>query len=288
MSEFAVAAIVFFSCFLLGSIPFGLIVSRIMYGKDIRSEGSGNIGTTNALRTLGKKGGALVFALDFGKGVLSGFIGLAANWFLMPGGGLTGDTTFTYYSIIMFSMMGAVFGHIFSPWLKFKGGKGIAVAIGCLFPILGPIPSFIELAIFGIFVATTRYVSLGSIMAAGAFPIFAALFFLHPAFTTLQDQNAFMMAAVCALVIIWAHRGNIVRLYAGTERKLGETPEETAARVEARMKEEQENYEYYNQKFAEKFGSQAEAELASTPKPRRVSEIESEAVTEDAPETAEQ
>ena len=132
----------FIVSFLLGSIPWGVIVSKLAFHKDIRDEGSGNIGTANAFRAMGKVGGALVFVLDFGKGLLSGW--LAAFVFapaiaavpvdaVTPDGqlllGIFGNPALNPVGLALaLAFAGCTLGHIFSPWLKFKGGKGIAVA----------------------------------------------------------------------------------------------------------------------------------------------------------------
>lgn len=136
-------ALLFVACFLLGSIPWGVIISRVFYRRDIRESGSGNIGSTNALRTLGKRGGAAVFLLDFGKGLLAGALGLAvANWLQgalfdgVPGAlavgysmHLSGDEAILagaatiQRTCTVAAFMAATLGHIFTPWLKFKGGK---------------------------------------------------------------------------------------------------------------------------------------------------------------------
>ena len=127
-----VAAGLFVAAFLLGSIPFGLIISKVFYHTDLREHGSGNIGTTNAIRTMGKVGGYAVFVLDFGKGLLSGVLAWAfSSWFL-PGGGFEPGALVTYDTMLAVAFLGCVWGHIFCPWLGFKGGKGIAVAVGCL------------------------------------------------------------------------------------------------------------------------------------------------------------
>lgn len=147
-------ALSFAVSFLLGSIPWGVIVSKLAYHKDIRDEGSGNIGTTNAFRAMGKVGGALVFVLDFGKGLLSGWL---AFWFWAPLAGwaeidysLAGATLPATVEglpvdagalALALAFAGCTLGHIFSPWLKFKGGKGIAVAAACLVFVFGPLAS---------------------------------------------------------------------------------------------------------------------------------------------------
>ncbi|MDR3316365.1 MAG: glycerol-3-phosphate 1-O-acyltransferase PlsY [Coriobacteriales bacterium] len=214
MNEVLVAVIVFIVSFLLGSIPFGLIISKLFYRKDIREHGSGNIGTTNALRTLGKVGGGAVFVLDFLKGFCSGFLAMGACWYLMPGGGLSSDRVIDYWAILGFAFLGCTLGHIFSPWLKFKGGKGIAVAVGCFFVTLGPLAAIIALAIFGVLVVLTRYVSIGSIVAALSCP-FLALWFVP------GHWLAIVLCSVTGLVITFAHRDNILRLANGTENRIG-------------------------------------------------------------------
>ena len=194
--------------FLLGSVPWGLVISKVFYGKDLRKEGSGNIGTTNAIRSMGKVGGYAVFVLDFGKGLLSGFIGL---W--IAGAFGMGDAAAHTATAVAF--LGCTYGHIFSPWLGFKGGKGIAVAVGCLFVTFGPVGAIIELLIFAVLVVTSKYVSLGSIAAAAACPLLAIWFFWG-------DFFGWLLCAVVGLTVVWAHRGNIERLRNGTERRIGD------------------------------------------------------------------
>lgn len=195
--------------FLLGSIPFGVIISRLFFKKDIRSEGSGNIGTTNAMRSLGKVGGASVFVLDFGKGLLSGYLGTVFCALVEPSAGLAAGQF-----LIALSFFGCVLGHIFSPWLKFHGGKGIAVAIGALFFVFGVWPSILELALFAVLVVATRYVSVGSIAAAALCPFLA--FYLY-----WGNIPAACAISIAALVVIYAHRENIKRLLNHTENRIG-------------------------------------------------------------------
>ncbi len=224
MTELLIALGVFIVTFLLGSIPWGLIISKSVYHFDIRKVGSGNIGTTNAMRSMGNKGGVAVFLLDFGKGLLSGFIGLLACWYLMPGGGLFGDGTvaayavqpINYHSILAIATMGATLGHIFSPWLGFKGGKGIATAIGALFVAFGPIGACIELfAIFAVLVVLTRYVSVGSIASAALCPV-VSLYFMQ------GDPVGIACCTITGALVVWAHRENIGRLLHGNERRIGD------------------------------------------------------------------
>ena len=198
---------VFIVSFLFGSVPWGLVISKVFFGKDLREEGSGNIGTTNAIRSMGKVGGYAVFVLDFGKGLLSGFI---AVW-IAQAAGLDDAGRGVAVALAFF---GCTYGHIFSPWLKFKGGKGIAVAIGCLFVTFGLVGAIIELAIFIVLVAATRYVSVGSMASALACPFLALWFYWG-------NWPAWALCAITGLTVFWAHRGNLARLRAGEERKFG-------------------------------------------------------------------
>lgn len=193
--------------FLLGSVPWGLVISKVFYGKDLRDEGSGNIGTTNAIRSMGKVGGYAVFVLDFGKGLLSGFIAL---WVAQ---GVGFDDAMRGVALAL-AFFGCTYGHIFTPWLNFKGGKGIAVAVGCLFVTFGPIGAIIELAIFAVLVVVTKYVSVGSMAAALACPLLALWFYWG-------NWIAWALCAITGMTVFWAHRGNLGRLRAGQERRLG-------------------------------------------------------------------
>lgn len=231
LSCFGFFVLLFLIAFLLGSIPWGVIISRAFYHTDVREHGSGNIGTTNAMRTLGKVGGSAVFILDFGKGVLAGVIAtlfasqvltdLTALRELCIATGITGpnpdDAAVLFRTTqicLSIAFLGCIWGHIFSPWLKFKGGKGIAVAVGCLVSTFGLTGTLLELAIFIILVATTKYVSVGSIAAAIACPFFALYFFGG-------NGIAIAVCLIATLTVIWAHRENIARLRAGNENKIG-------------------------------------------------------------------
>lgn len=239
MTCFAMLVVLFAVSFLLGSIPWGLVISRFFFQKDLRAEGSGNIGTTNAMRSLGKVGGASVFLLDFGKGILSGFIGLqiaawlsTSNWdgVLYVCTVFLGDKIDAHSAMLegyftqlclAVAFLGCVWGHIFSPWLGFKGGKGIAVAVGCLFMTFGPVGALLELSIFIVLVLLSRYVSLGSVAAAAACPFFACYYFWG-------NVPAIALCTIAAITVVWAHRGNIQRLIAGTERRIGDSKKVSA------------------------------------------------------------
>lgn len=214
MQDLLVAAALFVAAFLLGSVPWGLIISKVFYHTDIREHGSGNIGTTNAIRTIGKVGGYAVFVLDFGKGLLSGVLAWAFSTQFLPGGGLVPEALVSYDTMLAVAFLGCVWGHIFSPWLKFKGGKGIAVAAACLWFVFGPVGFFIEIAAFALGIAITRCVSVGSIAAAAICPLLALYFYWG-------QWVPWLIIAATACVVIWAHRANIARLRAGTENKIG-------------------------------------------------------------------
>ena len=218
MQDRLVAAGLFVAAFLLGSIPWGLVISTVFFHTDIRQHGSGNIGTTNAMRTIGKAGGAAVFVLDFGKGLLSGVLAWAFSQYLLPGAGLVPGAPVSHDTMLAVAFLGCTWGHIFSPWLKFKGGKGIAVAVGCLFVTFGWVGACLELLIFAVLVLVTKHVSVGSIAAAVACPFFALYFFWG-------DWLAWACCTIAAVTVVWAHRGNIARLRAGTESRIGQKKE---------------------------------------------------------------
>ena len=209
MPDVAVALGVFAVSFLLGSIPWGLIISKVVYHTDIREHGSGNIGTTNAMRTMGKAGGVAVFLLDFGKGLVSGALGLAAMNLLAS------DASIGSVLMGAIATAGCTLGHIFSPWLGFRGGKGIAVAIGALCMTFGPLGAFIEVfCIFAPLVLITRYVSVGSIASAALCPAIAC-------FLYWGQWPAIVLYGLTGATVVWAHRANIKRLMAGTESRIG-------------------------------------------------------------------
>ncbi len=192
--------------YLLGSIPFGYILVRLFTGADVRAQGSGNIGATNVART-GKKGLAIAtLFLD----ALKGFVAVWTAFQLF-----TDVTLATRYSLAAIAALFAILGHMFPIWLKFKGGKGVATGLG-VFVALAPKSVLIVLAAFLVIVVLTRYVSLGSIVAAALFPI--TFYYLNQ-----QQRTPATLAMISgvSLLIIWKHRENIRRLVAGNENKLG-------------------------------------------------------------------
>jgi glycerol-3-phosphate acyltransferase PlsY len=182
--------------YLLGSIPFGLLLTRSAGTEDLRAIGSGSIGATNVLRT-GRKGlAAATLLLDALKGTVAVVI---AGYFGGP-------------NAAMLAALGAFLGHLFPVWLKFKGGKGVAVYIGVLIGLFWP-----AVIVFGVLwlatAATTRYSSLSALVTSFVTPLFF-WWFGHPALASLF--------AVMTMLLFWAHRENIKRLQAGTEGRIGE------------------------------------------------------------------
>lgn len=201
---FAVAAV----SYLFGSIPFGYILVRVFQGIDVRSIGSGNIGATNVARTGGKGLAISTLLLDALKGWLPVFLVLH-----LPGIPASSDAQL--HTLAAFSALMAVIGHMFPVWLGFKGGKGVATGLG-VFLALAPLAVLIAVILFAAIVAFTRYVSLGSILAAATFPV--ALWFLE---RNLFPAPALAMCVAVALLVIIRHHQNIGRLLKGTESRFG-------------------------------------------------------------------
>jgi glycerol-3-phosphate acyltransferase PlsY len=183
--------------YLLGAIPFGFLLVKWTTGADVRTQGSGNIGATNVLRTSGRGAGVLTLLLDIGKGYLA--VWLAGRWT---------DSSPLWMSAAGLAVMA---GHAFPVFLKFKGGKAVASFVGA-FLCLAPLPLAATAVVFVAAVALTRYISLGSILGAGTFPILVWLI-QRPPLAVLAA------AAVAGAFIIWRHRSNLERLRAGTEHK---------------------------------------------------------------------
>src|SRR5262247_2202339 len=193
--------------YLLGSIPFGYLIVRLTSGSDIRETGSGGTGATNVSRKAGKAAGVATLALDVLKGAMAV---LVARW-------LTGEAGAAW--IVAAAAALAVGGHCFPVWLKFKGGKGVATGLG-VFLAIAPWAALAALAVFIVVVWRTRYISLGSIIAAAFLPLW--VFLTHTWIEPIADFAPIMTAlfAVSA-VIIFKHSENIKRLMAGEENKFG-------------------------------------------------------------------
>ncbi len=193
------------AAYLLGSIPFGFLLVRIFRKEDIRSKGSGNIGATNVIRSGARGLGALTFLLDVCKGYLA----------VLAGGYLAARIGGTYGNAVALAAIFAILGHIYTVWLRFKGGKGVATAFG-VFLALAPWAALASLGVFAVVFALSRYVSLASILGAVAFPLFALL--LPHATYGLWLTVVMFLAPV---IVIAKHHENIGRLLHGTEYRFG-------------------------------------------------------------------
>jgi len=190
--------------YLIGSIPFGYLIVRAKGGGDVRDTGSGGTGATNVSRRAGKAAGVVTLILDALKGAIAVIIAQ-----LM----LKGDDT-TWLPAA--AAIAVIVGHVFPVWLRFRGGKGVATGVG-VFLVLAPLAVLFAGVIFVTVVALTKYVSLGSILAAATIPLFVWLFVLE------VDLRPLLAASITgALLIVFAHRGNIARLLSGTEPRISD------------------------------------------------------------------
>ncbi|MBI5562017.1 MAG: glycerol-3-phosphate 1-O-acyltransferase PlsY [Deltaproteobacteria bacterium] len=179
--------------YVLGSIPTGIIVARLLGGVDPREAGSGNIGATNVSRTAGKLAGVITLAGDAAKGALPA----CGVWYFR-------------HEPLLLSLVGlsAFIGHLYPVFLKFKGGKGVATALGVLV-VVSPLATLLSVIVFAVTVAVKRYVSLGSILASAVFPVFLAF---------LPGGRVYVpMGVMVSVLIIIKHKDNIKRLVEGTE-----------------------------------------------------------------------
>ena len=226
--------------FLCGSIPFGLLIARSK-GIDIRKHGSGNIGATNVWRTMGRKFGITCLTLDMLKGVIPTLIGMSCIRFEGQSGSMAiqalvdhahvfpAAQQFTAQCLVVLTGLLAILGHNYSPWVGFKGGKGIATSAGVVIALM-PAAIVILLAIWGLLFLTTRYVSVASIGASLFLPVLTHLGarFHHVANDKAQptlweagtwNKPLFIFSLVIAILAVWKHRSNIQRLMNGTENR---------------------------------------------------------------------
>jgi acyl phosphate:glycerol-3-phosphate acyltransferase len=190
-----IAALGLAVAYLLGDIPFGYLLVKLTTGRDVRSFGSGNIGATNVLRTTGRAAGVVTLLLDIGKGYL-------AVW-------LEGRLTSGNLAWMSAAALAVMIGHSYPVFLRFRGGKAVAAFVGAWL-CLTPLPLAAILVVFVVMVAWTRHISMGSITAAGTFPL-AVWLIEHPPLTVV------LAAVLSAALIIYRHRENIARLRAGNE-----------------------------------------------------------------------
>jgi glycerol-3-phosphate acyltransferase PlsY len=200
------------AAYLLGAIPWALIVGRLVYKVDVREHGSGNLGATNVLRVLGWKAALLTFVLDVAKGsvavLVAGFIVSAAQY-----GPLAHEWA------MIGATLASIGGHSFSPYIGFKGGKGVATGAGALLVLLWGTPVWpILLGSFVVVVATTRIVSLGSVIIAIEYPLLMLVF--YPG-----DWPLFALAVVAAGLVVLRHWANIKRIFRGEESRISFTRE---------------------------------------------------------------
>jgi glycerol-3-phosphate acyltransferase PlsY len=189
------AALGLLIAYLLGDIPFGYLLVKLTTGRDVRASGSGNIGATNVLRTTGRAAGIATLLLDIGKGYL-------AVW-------LEGRLTGGNVEWMSAAALAVMIGHSYPALLHFRGGKAVAAFVGA-YLCLTPVPLAAVLVVFVVTVAWTRYISLGSVIGAGTFPL-AVWLIEHPPGTVV------VAAILSGTLIIYRHRENLARLHAGTE-----------------------------------------------------------------------
>jgi acyl phosphate:glycerol-3-phosphate acyltransferase len=198
-------AIILAIAYLLGSIPFGYILVRLFLHQDIRATGSGNIGATNVARSGAKGLGIATLALDALKGVAAVLI--AKHFF-------AGTASLTIADLAALAALAAILGHMFPVWLGFKGGKGVATALGVYLALCWP-AALCALAVFIVVLVLTKYVSLASVLGALTLPVF---------FFWLSSQHSAIISPsvlVISLLVIVKHHKNIMRLKSGTESKFG-------------------------------------------------------------------
>jgi len=199
------------AAYFLGSFPTGYLVGRAR-GVDLRRQGSGNIGATNALRVLGRGPGSFVLFIDALKGYLA--CTYLPTW--LGRSGLFGASPIDAGTLVpVVGGVCAVLGHNFTCWLRFKGGKGVATSAGVLAGLM-PLAFVIVLAVFLVGIVLTRIVSIGSLAAAATLPLAAWL--------TRPDPILLALALLLSVLVFWRHRSNLIRLRAGTEPRIGQRP----------------------------------------------------------------
>ena len=205
MATYIIVSII---AYLLGSISFSVIFSKKLAGFDVREKGSGNAGTTNVLRTVGKKAAALTLLCDCLKGVFAVLVAFIA-------GKIVKDTDSSL--LVQLAGIFVVLGHTFPVFFKFKGGKGVATALGVLLITNWRI-GLICLVFALVIMALTRIVSAGSVVAAVLFPVL--VLFMHTNYTISEGSSYFVYSIILAVIVLFNHRSNIKRILSGTENKL--------------------------------------------------------------------
>ncbi len=190
--------------YILGSIPFGILIAKVLGAPDVRSAGSGNIGAANVARTAGPVAGLLTLLCDAGKGYLA--VWIAAHW-------VHGSSSARW---MISAAVAAVVGHIFPVWLRFKGGKGVATTLGAFIPISG-FAVAAAAAVWILVVAFWRYSSLGSMAATAALPILIYKFYAP---RHAPPEYVTYTTIFVSLLVLLKHSDNVRRLVAGTENRL--------------------------------------------------------------------
>ena len=211
--------------YVLGSVPFGLIVG-LARGVDPRTAGSGNIGATNVGRLLGGKFFALVFVLDLLKGLIPA---LAASWIVHRRGGEPSPADWRVYLLWLLVGFAAIAGHMFSLFLRFKGGKGVATSAGVMLGVWPyyTLPAIGAIAAWGAVFARWRIISLASMAGAVAFPVaYAVVWGIRGELLNRQRWPLLAFAVLVGAMVVWKHRSNIARLRAGTEPRFGKVKAE--------------------------------------------------------------
>ncbi len=191
--------------YLLGSLSFSLVVVWFLKRADVRKLGSGNAGATNVLRAAGRGPALIVLLLDIAKGIVPVLVARALG---APA------------AVVAAAGFAVVVGHVFPLFFGFRGGKGVATAFGALVALF-PLAGFTVLVVFTLTVISTRWVSLGSVLSAATLPGFALLY-SRLGWSRAVPASALALACACSGLVILRHSGNLQRLFAGTERRLGE------------------------------------------------------------------
>ncbi|MBS3956307.1 MAG: glycerol-3-phosphate 1-O-acyltransferase PlsY [Clostridiales bacterium] len=192
------------TAYFIGAIPFALIIGKRYYGVDVREHGSGNLGATNVLRVLGARAALATFALDIAKGAAAVGLGILFHAaYVSPS---------AYDWVLLGTMLAAVLGHSYSPYVRFTGGKGVATAAGALL-VVTPLAWPVLFVSFVLVVYLTRLVSLGSVIIALQFPVLVVLLY--------GDRPALIvLSLVTAALVVWRHRSNIGRIIRGQEDRI--------------------------------------------------------------------
>jgi glycerol-3-phosphate acyltransferase PlsY len=214
-----VEILIVLAAYTVGGIPFGWLIGRLFKGVDLRTVGSGGTGATNCSRLWQGATSVVmfvvVFVLDFSKGLFGALVSLdLAAWI----GDVAGSSS-SAMTLQVLCGLAAILGHMFTPFLRFRGGKGVATTFGVV-TALAPLSALYGLGAWGLLVGITKYMSLGSLAAMLAIPVSHWLDYGEDAFRSRLAITIFLL--VTAIVVVWRHRGNIARILQGKERRVGD------------------------------------------------------------------